>query len=129
MRLRAVDVVDVFAYLLVLGIFVQVFPSVITESFLMSVLTSIVLKVVLEVVLRAKKVAVARVRSADSARARAVSVAMLALLLPGSKFVVIEVVALVFGDAVQLGGFFKVTALIVALTLAQAGMRAIVARS
>ncbi len=126
MRIRPVDLVDVLAYLVVLGIFVELFPEVITESFLMSVLTAVLLKLVLEVVLRAKKAVVKRIRSADSTAVRAVNIAMLALLLPGSKFVMIELVALVFGDAVHLGGFFQVTALIIALTLAQAGLRRLV---
>ncbi|WP_084124657.1 hypothetical protein [Demequina sp. NBRC 110054] len=126
MRIRPVDLVDVLAYLVVLGIFVELFPEVITESFLMSVLTAVLLKLVLEVVLRAKKAAVTRIRSADSRATQAVNAGMLALLLPGSKFVMIELVALVFGDSVYLGGFFQVTALIIALTLAQAGLRLLV---
>jgi hypothetical protein len=33
MRVRPVDVVDVFVYLVVLGLFIQWFPAVISESF------------------------------------------------------------------------------------------------
>ncbi len=128
MRLRAIDLVDVLAYLIVLGLFVQLFPSVITESFLMSAMTATLLKLVLDVVMRAKKAIMSRLQAADSTRAKAINLGTLILLLPGSKFVVIELVALVFGDAVHLGGFFKVTALIVALTLGQAGVRWLVGR-
>lgn len=45
------------------------------------------------------------------------------LVLPGSKFLVLELVDLVFGDAVRLGGFFAVTALIIVLMLARGGVR------
>jgi hypothetical protein len=41
----------------------------------------------------------------------------------GSKFVVLELVDLVFGDAVSLGGFISVTLLIVALLVARSVVR------
>ena len=48
---------------------------------------------------------------------------LLWLLLVGSKFAVLELVALVFGDQVSLGGFWAVTGLILALLFARAGVR------
>lgn len=36
MRLRPIDIVDVFVYLVVLGVFIQLFPAVISESFLLA---------------------------------------------------------------------------------------------
>ena len=41
----------------------------------------------------------------------------------GSKLVVLELMDLVFGDAVSLGGFFPVTLLIMALLLSRAAVR------
>jgi hypothetical protein len=41
----------------------------------------------------------------------------------GSKFVVLKLVDLIFGDAVSLGGFIPVTLLIVALLISRAGVR------
>lgn len=123
MRLRAIDLVDVLMYLVVLGTFSQLFPAVISETFLLSLLTAILLKVVLELVSWVKERAIARIRS-DSGRARrAVGVVVLLLIMPGSKFLVLELVDLVFGDAVQLGGFFLVTLLIVVLMLARGAAR------
>lgn len=127
MRIRPVDLVDVLAYLVVLGVFVQLFPNVISESFLLSLLTAVLLKLVLEVVLLVKKRIVARIRASEGAAVRAVHVVSLLLVLPGSKFLVLESVALVFGESVRLGGFFQVTALVVALMLARAGMRRLLA--
>lgn len=123
MRIRPIDLVDVLAYLVVLGIFIQLFPEVISETFLLALLTAILLKVVLELVLRLKTLLLGRIREATTIRARAVSIVILLLVLPGSKFLVLELVAWVFGDAVQLGGFFPVTALIVTLMLVRGGMR------
>jgi hypothetical protein len=45
----------------------------------------------------------------------------------GSKFVVLELVALLFGDRVSLGGFFSVTGLIIVLMLARFGVRTLLA--
>jgi hypothetical protein len=50
------------------------------------------------------------------------AVALWAVLF-GSKFLVLEVVALAFSDRVSLGGFFSVTLLILALLLSRAAVR------
>jgi hypothetical protein len=120
---RPIDLVDVFVYLVVLGVFIQLFPAVITETFLLALLTAILLKVVLEIVLRVKKRVVGRIRNARARWIRIVNVVALLIVLPASKFVVLELVALAFGDAVHLGGFFQVTALIITLMLARGAMR------
>lgn len=125
-RIRAVDLVDVFVYLVVLGLFTQWFPEVITETFSLTVLTAVLLKVVLEVVLRVKKRIVARIRNAQSGAVRTVNTLALLLVLPGSKFLVLELVALLFRGDVYLGGFFQVTALIIVLMLARGGVRRLV---
>ena len=127
MRVRPIDLVDVFAYLVVLGIFIQLFPSVISESFLLALLTAILLKVVLEVVVWAKKWLIGRIRGAQTVAVRVVNAVALLLVLPGSKFLVLELVAWVFGGYVYLGGFFQVTGLIIVLMLARGGVRRLVA--
>lgn len=123
MRVRPIDLVDVFVYLVVLGVFIQLFPEVITETFLLALLTAILLKIVLEVVVWVKTKLVGRLRAADSAAARVIGVVSLLVVMPGSKFLVLELVAFAFGGAVHLGGFFQVTALIICLMLARGGMR------
>lgn len=123
MRIRPIDLVDVFVYLVVLGVFVQLFPNVITESFLLTLLTAALLKLVLEIVVWVKKRILGRLRSAPNAFRRVINAITLLLILPGSKFLVLELVAWVFGGAVSLGNFFQVTVLIVVLMLARDGMR------
>ena len=123
MRIRPLDLVDILVYLIVLGTFSQLFPAVISESFLLSLLTAVLLKVILEAVLWLKKLMLERFRSDRRVASRLLSAFTLVLILPGSKFLVLEVVAFVFGDAVQLGGFFLVTLLIVVLTLARGLVR------
>lgn len=127
MRIRPIDLVDVFVYLVVLGVFVQFFPEVIAESFLLSLLTAVLLKIVLEVVTLVKKRIVARIRDARSLWVRVVNIASLLVLMPGSKFAVLELVDLLFGESVHLGGFFAVTGLIIVLMLARGGVRMVFA--
>ena len=52
--MRPIDLVDVFVYLVVLGVFIQLFPAVISESFPVALLTAVLLKIVLEGVLFVK---------------------------------------------------------------------------
>jgi hypothetical protein len=120
---RLAAVVDVFVYLVVLDLFVQYFPRVISETFTLSLLTAVLLKCVLEIVVLVKNLVKKRFRQASTMAGKAVAAIMLWAVLVGSKFLVLEVVALVFQDRVKLGGFFSVSALIVVLLLARAAVR------
>lgn len=122
-RIDPAHIVDVFVYVIVLNLVAQYAPRVITASFSTSLAMALLLKIVLEVVLRVKGWAKAQFNQADSPGAKAVGLGMLALVLPGSKLVVLELVALLFGDSVSLGGFFVVTALILGLLLSTFGVR------
>ena len=122
-RDRSSDVVDVFVYIVVLNLAIEYVPSVISESFSLSILTAILLKITLEMVLVCKSFVMTRLRGASAARLRALWAAALWVLAAGSKILVLEIVALVFGDRVSLGGFIPVTGLVVCLMLARAGVR------
>lgn len=122
-HLRSEDVVDVFVYVTVLNLFVEYLPSVLSETFTMSLLTAVLLKVVLEVVVLVKGRAKGRFTSATTPVGKVGAGLLLWLVLFGSKFVVLELIDLVFGDAVSLGGFFSVTGLIVCLLVARMGVR------
>ena len=77
----------------------------------------------LEVVVAAKKRVVTRFRQASTPVGKVIAAVLVWAVLFGSKFLVLESVALVFGPRVSLGGFFSVTALIVVLMLSRAGVR------
>ena len=117
------DVVDVFVYVVVLNLAVEYLPLVISESFTASLLTALLLKVVLEIVVFFKDRAKARFKAATTPIGKGASAVLLWLILVASKFVVLEIVALLFGSSVSLGGFFSVTGLIIVLMLARAGVR------
>lgn len=122
-RLPAEHVVDVFVYITVLNLAAEFVPQVIAESFSMSLLTALVLKAVLELVVRLKKALAARISSADRLAQRAVAIAALGLLLPGSKLAVLWLLEVIFRGEIVLGGFWAVTALILVLMAARAGVR------
>jgi hypothetical protein len=119
----AAAVVDVFVYVVVLNLFVEYLPQVLSETFTLSLLTAVLLKGILEVVVAAKNWVKARLRQASTPVGKVVAAVLLWVVLFGSKFLVLEAVALVFGDRVSLGGFFSVTALILALLLSRAAVR------
>ncbi len=123
----AAAVVDVFVYVVVLNLFVEYFPRVLSETFTLSLLTAVLLKAILEIVVAAKNWVKARFRRAETAIGKVAAAVMLWVVLFGSKFLVLEAVSLVFSDRVSLGGFFSVTLLILALLLSRAAVRRLLA--
>ena len=117
------DVVDLFVYVVMLNLAAEYMPLVITETFTLSLLTSALLKLVLEVVVAIKDRVKARFKATQTPAGKVVAGLSLWLLLVGSKFVVLKLVALFFGETVSLGSFWSVTALILVLMLARAGVR------
>lgn len=122
-RNRSSDVVDVFVYIVVLNLAIEYVPSVISESFTLSILTAILLKAALEVVLAIKAWILNRLKGASIARRKLLWALALWVLAAGSKILVLELVAIVFRNEVSLGGFISVTGLVVCLMLARAGVR------
>ncbi|GAB2856812.1 hypothetical protein [Nocardioides pacificus] len=126
---RAVDVVDVFVYVIVLNLAVEHVPSIISEGFTLSLLTAALLKITLEVVIMAKGRILARIRAATTRRAQVLASLSLWGVAAGSKAVVLALVNVIFGDAVSLGGFVSVTGLVLVLLLARSGVRRLLGAS
>ena len=126
---RAADVVDVFVYVVVLNLFIEYFPAVISETFTLSLLTAVLLKAVLEVVVAVKKRARTRFTAARTRAGKVVAGVLLWAVLFGSKFVVLETVDIVFGDSVSLGSFVSVTLLIITLLVSRLAVRRLLAPS
>lgn len=122
-RARPADVIDVFVYVVVLNLVIEYVPAVISEGFTISLLTAVLLKVALEVVIVVKTRVLDRLRTATTRRAKTTAGLSLWVVAAGSKLVVLELVDLVFGDAVSLGGFVSVTLLVVALLVSRAAVR------
>jgi len=120
-RTHPADVIDVFVYVVVLNLAIEYLPR--SETFTLSLLTAVLLKVALELVLRLKGSVVARLKRSTTRTGKVTSALMLWAVAAGSKFVVLELVNLVFGDEVSLGGFWSVTALVVTLLVARGAVR------
>ena len=112
--------------MVVLNLAIEYTPSVISESFSLSLVTAVLLKIALELVILLKGRIVARLRAADTRRGKLAAATLLWVVAAGSKLVVLELVDIVFGDAVSLGGFVSVTLLVVALLLSRAAVRRLV---
>ena len=129
LRARPEDLIDVFVYVVVLNLAVEYLPSVISESFTLSLLTAVLLKIALEGVILLKGHIVAGLRAARTRRAKAAIGVVLWVVAAGSKFVVLALVDLLFGDAVSLGGFVPVTLLIAVLLISRAQVRRLLTSS
>lgn len=112
-------VTDVLVYILVLNLFVQYVPKVITESFTVSIFTAVILKLLIDAIAGVEH----RVRGWFNKRQgpvwRALGVVAVFSILFISKFVVLEVVDIVLGDRVALGGFIEVALLVLTMILAR----------
>jgi hypothetical protein len=128
LSIHPADVIDGFVYVVVLNLAVEYVPSVISENFTLSLLTALLLKVALEVVILIKSHVVAGVRAASTRRAKAAIGVLLWVVAAGSKFVVLKLVDLIFGDAVSLGGFVSVTLLILVLLISRDQVRRVLRR-
>jgi hypothetical protein len=123
LRARPADVVDLFVYVVVLNLAIEYVPTVISESFTLSLLTALLLKIALELVIVLKTKVLDGLRAATTRRGKAVAALSLWVVAAGSKLVVLALVDVVFGDAVSLGGFIPVTLLVVALLVSRAAVR------
>jgi hypothetical protein len=120
---RPADVVDLFVYVVVLNLAIEYLPSVISESFTLSLLTALLLKIALELVILVKTAILGRLKAATTKRAKVVAALSLWLVAVGSKLVVLWLVDVVFGERVSLGGFIPVTLLVLALLASRSAVR------
>jgi hypothetical protein len=113
---------DVLIDVVVINLFVEYAPNVIIESFSTSLVTALLLKLLLDATLGLKRSVIARFGQREGMRWRVATAAAIWAILFLSKFVIIEVTAVVFGDSVQLGGFFGIVVLILAMLGARQAM-------
>ena len=73
----AAAVVDVFVYVVVLNLFVEYLPKVLSETFTLSLLTAVLLKGVLEIVVAVKNWVKARFRKTSTPIGKVVTALML----------------------------------------------------
>ena len=111
---------DVLIYILVLNLFVEYVDLIVIDSFTISIFTAILLKALLDVIIGFEH------KVADFFKARPGKLSKFLLIMSTwlilflSKFLILEVVDIVFGDHVELGKFWSVLTLVIALMVARA---------
>ena len=113
-------VVDILVYTVVLGIFVEYVDSVVIDSFTIMIGTAILLKALLAAIIGFEHRVNDYFKRRGGTLNRVLGIIATLSILFWSKFLILEAVDIVFGDHVELGGFFMIVALIIAMMAARA---------
>lgn len=116
---------DVLIYIIVLNLFVEHFDKVVIDSFTISIFTAVVLKILLDAIMAVEHHVSAYFAKRDGPLSKFLRGVAVWAILFASKFLILEVIDIVFGDHVALGGFLMVIGLVIALMVAQAVFRKI----
>ena len=108
---------DVLVYTVVLNLFVEYSDAIIIDSFTISILAAIVMKVLLDLLTGVEHA----VREFFGRISPALGLLAMWVVLFLSKFVILEVFDVLFGDHVELGKFVHVLTLIVAMMVTRMG--------
>jgi hypothetical protein len=93
--------------------------AIVIDSFTISIFTAILLKVLLEIILGLEHKIADFFKARPGALSKFLRVLFTWLILFGSKFVILEIVDIIFGVHVELGSFVSVIALVIALMVAR----------
>lgn len=107
---------DILVYTVVLNLFVEFADAIVIDSFLISIFTAVVLKVLLDLLTLAEH----HVSHFFSKFHRVLGFLSMWLVLFLSKFVILEVIDIIFGEHVELGGFLDVVVLVLTLMISRA---------
>ena len=110
---------DVLVYTVVLNLFVEYVDTVVIDSFTISVFTAVVLKALLDLIIRFEHRITGFFAAHEGTAWRIGSFFATWAVLFGSKFVILEVIDIVFGDHVELGKLIEVIALVIALMVSR----------
>jgi hypothetical protein len=106
---------DVLVYIVVLNLFVEFVDTVVIDSFWISILTAALLKGLLVAIGGVEHRVAAWFRGREKRIVRVVGLLVAFGILFVSKFLILELVDLVFGDEVDLGGFVEIVLIVVAM--------------
>ena len=109
-------------FIVVLNLFVEYQPKVITESFTISIFTAVVLKLLIDAIARLEHHVSGWFKRREGSGWRLLGLVTMFAILFFSKFVILEVIDIVFGDRVTLGGFIEVLVLVLTMILARLGL-------
>jgi hypothetical protein len=113
------------AYIVVLNLWVEFNDKVVIDSFLISIFTATVLLALVVTILGLEHRVKAWFAAREGQAYRVLGAASTLLILFLSKFVILEVIDIIFGVHVELGSFVDVLLLVLILIIAQKAMVAI----
>jgi hypothetical protein len=111
--------------IVVLNLFVEFVHTVVIDSFYISILTAVLLKLMVDAVKGLEQRVSAYLAGKQGAAWKPVRFLAVWLILFLSKFVILEVVNVVFGSHVELGSFIEILAIIVTMLVANAALEAV----
>jgi len=106
---------DVLIYIVVLNLFVEYSGAIIIDSFTISILTAVLLKALLDILGGVEHRVAVFWQQREGTLNRILGIASVWAILFLSKFVILEVVDIVFGEHVELGHFLDIVLLIVTM--------------
>ncbi len=110
---------DVLIYILVLNLFVEYSANIVIDSFTISIFTAIVLKILLEIVFKFEHLVGDFFKARPGKVSNFLRIISMWLILFLSKFLILEVIDLIFGEHVELGKFLDVIILVISLMVAR----------
>ena len=116
-------VTDVLVYIVVLNLFIEFADEIIIESFWTSILTAVLLKLLLDALVGVEHRVGRYFRDREGSVSRVLGFVSIFSILFFSKFLILEVVNVVFGDEVNLGHFIEIAVLIVAMIAVRGAMQ------
>ena len=120
--------IAILADIVVLNLFVEYVHSLVIDSFTITILTAIVLRAMVQVTLRIEHAVSARFSTRPGRASSVLRVSLMWLILFGSKFIILELIDVIFGDHVELHGLVLIIALIAAMIVVEQAMIRIYAR-
>ncbi|MDX1437063.1 MAG: hypothetical protein R3335_09645 [Anaerolineales bacterium] len=112
---------DVLLYIVVLNLFVEYLEAIVIDSFFISILTAVLLKAMIRVIGGFEHRVSNFFKQREGAINRILGILSVFAILFLSKFVILEVVDIVFGDHVDLGGLVEIIALVLTLIIVTQG--------
>ncbi len=109
--------------IVMLNLFVEFVHNVVIDSFAISILTAVLLKLMVDAVKGLEQRVSAYFAAKPGTGAKVLRIAGVWTILFLSKFVILEVVNVVFGDHVELGGFLEVAGIVVAMLAVNGGLQ------
>jgi len=119
----ATALTEILVYVVVLNLFVEYVHTVVIESFTVSIVTAVVLWLILGVITRLERRVSRYFRKKRGVWPRVLRYLSVWAILFVSKFVILEVVAVVTAGRAGLGHFFEIVAIVLVLIAAEALLR------